>query len=151
MGGPAIINGHKVREFDNFYRAPFVLAGKEWPTVEHYFQAQKEVNIDYQEKIRLCATPHEARDLGQKANLRPYWEEIKAGVMWDANQAKFTQNYDLASLLCSLEGEITFNRSSAYWNKENARILTDIRRRLMDRTVLKNFPGGIKLKDPACK
>ena len=43
------INFYKLRdpygEFSNFYKAPFTLGGKEWPTTEHYFQAQKHVGM----------------------------------------------------------------------------------------------------------
>jgi ribA/ribD-fused uncharacterized protein len=35
--------------FSNFSKHPITLNGKEWPTTEHYFQAQKFVGTPYEE------------------------------------------------------------------------------------------------------
>ena len=40
--------------FSNFYEAKVTIDGKEWPTTEHYFQALKFTDKDYQEEIRLA-------------------------------------------------------------------------------------------------
>jgi N-glycosidase YbiA len=38
--------------FSNFAAHPIRLAGKTWPTSEHYFQAQKFAGTDHEEAIR---------------------------------------------------------------------------------------------------
>ena len=43
--------------FSNFAHSWFKLKGKSWPTVEHYFQAQKFFGTDYEEAIREAKSP----------------------------------------------------------------------------------------------
>jgi len=75
----------------NFYRAAFTLAGAEWPSVEHYYQAMKFSEPAYRERIRLASTPREAKNLGQSRDvpLRSDWETGKLEVMQQAVAAKF--------------------------------------------------------------
>ncbi|MGB1192086.1 MAG: DUF1768 domain-containing protein, partial [Pseudomonadales bacterium] len=40
-----------------FSKHSFILEGREWPSVEHYFQAMKFSNESYQEKIRQASHP----------------------------------------------------------------------------------------------
>ena len=88
----------------NFYRAPFQLDGKEWPTVEHYYQAQKFEDVAYGERIRLAATPREAKNLGKTPDLtmRQDWETYRMTAMLQALLAKFTQNAELQTMLLSI-------------------------------------------------
>ena len=44
-------------EFSNFAYFPIKLDGKTWHTTEHYFQAQKFEDVQYQEKIRAERSP----------------------------------------------------------------------------------------------
>lgn len=85
----------------NFHAAAFALDGHPWPTVEHYFQAQKFVGTSWADAIRLAETARAAKELGQSTapQLRPDWEEIKQRVMLKALVAKFVQNPDLARRL----------------------------------------------------
>src|SRR5262249_30875441 len=76
--------------------APFMLEaqGVYWPTLEHYFQAQKfpeAVSAPCREKIRAAKTPKEAKALGRTRNIaiRPDWEEVRDGVMLAALRKKF--------------------------------------------------------------
>jgi ribA/ribD-fused uncharacterized protein len=85
----------------NFYPAPFMLDGKQWPTSEHYFQAQKFAGTSHEEAIRLTPSPMVAARMGRsrKHPLRPDWERVKDDVMREALWAKFSQNVDLAEKL----------------------------------------------------
>jgi N-glycosidase YbiA len=87
--------------FSNFTRAPFRLNGQTWPTVEHYFQAQKFPDTDYEEAIRLAKSPAKAKAMGRsrKYRLRRDWETIKDAIMREAVLAKFTQHADLRAVL----------------------------------------------------
>jgi len=69
---------------------PFQLEGREWPTVEHYFQAMKFADADYQETIRQAAEPKQARKLGRRRfrKLRPDWPQVKAVYMTRALYTK---------------------------------------------------------------
>src|SRR5947199_10846861 len=87
--------------FSNFSRHPIFLAGKRWPTSEHYFQAQKFAGTPHEEAVRLCKTPRQAADMGRsrKLPLRPDWESVKDDVMLEVVRAKFTQHEDLKATL----------------------------------------------------
>lgn len=86
-------------EFSNFYVAPIELHGKQYATVEHYFQACKAQTRQGHEKIRKASTAAQAKRLGREVSLRPGWESIKAEVMRQALMAKFTQHEDLQEIL----------------------------------------------------
>lgn len=92
------------KELNNFYVARFTLDDKEWPTVEHYFQAAKfEGNPEYQEKIRKAPTPAAAKKLGSVDTIpmRQNWDTHRIKVMRKAIEAKFSQNESLKALLLS--------------------------------------------------
>ncbi len=89
-------------ELSNSSPHGFQLDGVFWPTVEHYFQAQKfPSDPAYKEKIRKARTPKEAKSLGhsRKVPLRLDWEQIKEKVMRKGLRAKFTSHPGLATLL----------------------------------------------------
>ncbi len=87
------------RELSNFWLAPFELDGLIWPTVEHYFQAQKTHDSTEREQIRMAKTPAQAKRLGRAVRLRSDWEGVKEDVMLKALRAKFTQNPRAARVL----------------------------------------------------
>jgi NADAR domain len=47
----------------HFWPAPIAIDGQEWPTVEHYYQAQKSADAGYRDAIRQAATPGMAKRL----------------------------------------------------------------------------------------
>lgn len=87
--------------FSNFFNAPFTLDNREWPTVEHWFQAMKTSSIEEQEKIRAAKNPAIAKRMGRKAPLRMEWEDVKWHVMVEGVWAKFSAHEDLKKLLLS--------------------------------------------------
>jgi hypothetical protein len=88
-------------ELSNFAPYPIKLRKKTWPTVEHFFQAQKFAEAKDQEEIRKANTPMIAARLGRdrKRKLRRDWESVKIGVMREAVEAKFRQHDELRALL----------------------------------------------------
>ena len=100
--------------------APLVWGGREddderetaeWPTVEHFYQAQKFGGVDdpaatsAMEAIRAAASPEEAARIGrtlQRTNpslIRPDWDECKERVMRAALRAKLTRHAAPRNLL----------------------------------------------------
>jgi ribA/ribD-fused uncharacterized protein len=73
-----------------------------WPTVEHYFQAQKFIEPEVRERIRTAATPKGARALGQSRDykLREDWDAVREQVMLEALRLKF-KNAEAKNLLLS--------------------------------------------------
>ena len=73
----------------NFHKCDFMLEGRTWATVEHYFQAAKTDDPIEIEWVHGADTPAKAKALGQKVSLRPNWEAVKLDVMRKALAAKF--------------------------------------------------------------
>lgn len=109
------------QEFSNFYKSKFLLDGKEWPTVEHYFQAQKfQSNPEYQEKIRSAKEASKAKVLGSSKEfpIRNDWDTYRHDVMKKALDAKFTQNADLKQkLLATKNSPLVEATSDSYWGQ----------------------------------
>ena len=103
----------------NFAAYLITLGGKTWPTVEHYFQAQKFVGTEHEEAIRLVSSPMVAARMGRsrKRPLRADWERVKDDVMYLAVHAKFAQHEELRrALLATGEARIVEHRArDAYW------------------------------------
>ena len=89
-------------ELSNFHWSPFTLEEKVWPTVEHYFQAQKfPADPDLQERVRSAKSALSAKRLGRTKTtaFRSDWETVKDEVMEKGIKAKFQQNSVLAARL----------------------------------------------------
>lgn len=106
-------------EFSNFAPFPFELDGCQWPTTEHYFQAQKFEDADYKEKIRTTKSPMIAARLGRsrKVPIRHDWEQIKDDVMLCAVRAKFAAHSQLRELLLSTGDQEIIEKTTRdyYW------------------------------------
>ena len=99
-------------EFSNFSPYGFAIDGTDWPTVEHYFQAQKFHDRAYRERIRTCRLPRQARYLGQTREypLRDDWDAIREEVMLQALRFKF-EVQKLRSLLLGTGDRMLVERS----------------------------------------
>ncbi len=88
-------------DFCNYSSHGFELDGKYWPTVEHYFQAQKFAGTDYEETIRSSRTPGDAKGNGRNKSipLRPDWESVKDQIMYQAVLRKFQTHEDIRDRL----------------------------------------------------
>lgn len=98
---------------------PFSDGSKIWPTSEHYFQAQKFLVPQIQEKIRQIVSPMDAALEGRNRQnpLRPDWEEVKDKVMLQTLRMKFSQNPEIAKGLVSTGDAILIEhtRNDDYW------------------------------------
>ena len=105
-------------ELSNFSPHGFDVDGVCWPTVEHYFQAQKFPGHPYQETIRNALTPEQAKQWGQSRDvpLRPDWEQVKDAVMKEALRRKFSAP-ELRTLLLNTGCRPLVERSPVdrYW------------------------------------
>jgi ribA/ribD-fused uncharacterized protein len=108
----------------HFWPAPIAIDGEVWPTVEHYYQAQKSADPGYGDAIRqavtpgmakrLAAQPHASRRISRHswflangAVPREDWFEVKLDIMRRADGAKFTQHPELAAaLLATADAEL---------------------------------------------
>src|SRR4051812_23457189 len=124
MGGTmGVIKFYGVGEghgcFSNFSLHPIRLKGKNWPTSEHDFQAQKFAGTPDEEEVRRAKSPMIAARMGRsrKRPLRKDWEAAKDRIMHEAVLAKFTQHADLRAILLGT-GEakiVEHTENDAYW------------------------------------
>lgn len=98
----------------NFYESYTTIDHIVYPTIEHFFQAQKAMNNEERNSIIKAGSPNIAKAIGRKVQLRPDWEEIKDQVMYDGVKAKFTKNPILkAKLLSTGDAELI---EGNWWN-----------------------------------
>lgn len=76
--------------FSNFVMSPIEIDGLIQPSVEHYYQAQKNLNPNYQEAVRCAVTLAKAKAYGRHCELREDWEQVRETVMLTALRAKFS-------------------------------------------------------------
>ena len=103
----------------NFAPYSFSDGHKIWPTSEHYFQAQKFLVPEIQEKIRLLESPMDAALEGRNRQnpLRKDWEDVKDDIMRYAVREKFRQNPEiLEELIATSDAKlIEHTKNDHYW------------------------------------
>lgn len=130
---PLEINGSSVREsilfyhsdqpwgeLSNFSRHAVFLFERIWPTVEHFYQAQKFAGTPNEEILRCAATPTLAKRLAADFAIerrRADWAEVKEAIMLAGLRAKFRQHPDLRSRLLESGDRLLVEHApnDAYW------------------------------------
>jgi hypothetical protein len=112
-------NIDKFGVFSNFSPHGVALNDAWWPTVEHFFQAQKFEDEAYRAKIRVARSPKEAKSLGQSRQmiLRADWETVKDDVMRQGVKCKFATHAPIRELLLSTGDEELIENAPGdyYW------------------------------------
>lgn len=105
--------------FGNFSRHSVKIDNKQWPTTEHYFQAQKFAGTQYEEWVREASGPGEAAKRGRDRSkpLRKDWEEVKDDIMRKAVLEKMKQHPEVLEKLLSTGTEEIIEDSPVdyYW------------------------------------
>lgn len=88
---PAITSFNMDHSFlSNFPDARIRYMKKDYPTLEHAYQAAKSTDENEREKIRLAETAGKAKRYGRAVKaLRPDWEEVKFKIMKKLLHRKF--------------------------------------------------------------
>ena len=107
------------RFLSNFWPCTIVWQGREWPSVEHAYQAAKTMNPVIQECLRHVATANEVKQIGQTFTLRPDWNVVKRTVMLDLLRLKFAQEPLRSQLLATGSEELVEVNTwgDTYWGK----------------------------------
>ena len=88
------------------------LVGKQWQTVEHYYQAHKFQGTKFEylmPQIQQASTPELAAKIGRDSNHqpRPDWDLCKCEIMYRAIWQKFSHHLNIQQILLdTLDAEI---------------------------------------------
>lgn len=77
------------RFLSNFWPSPIVSNGLLHPTAEHAYQAAKTHDLALRGKISRAVSPSAAKRIGSKVPLRPFWDDMKIGIMGEILTLKF--------------------------------------------------------------
>jgi N-glycosidase YbiA len=100
------------RFLSNFWPCPIFFEGYIYPTVEHAYQAAKTVSDADRTKIRNAKTAGVAKKLGKSVVLRPGWDGMKIGAMYEMLIQKFAFPYLADELLATGDAELI---EGNYW------------------------------------
>ena len=96
----------------------FELQDQYWPTVEHYYQAMKFVEVDFQEQIRNCVSPSLANELGRSRGKKRAkdWKKNRVLMMTRAIYTKcHTYSHITEKLLVTGDDMILENSQYDYF------------------------------------
>jgi len=134
----------------SFSKHGFFLDEKQWPSVEHYFQAMRFDSEDFREKIRIAEHPRLAQKLGKSRfkRKRKDWEKVCDIVMTRAVYIKCRTHADAAEALLATGDQKIVETSSLdyYWgcgrdgrgNNGYGKVLMNVRNKLREETATPN-------------
>ncbi|WP_282701540.1 NADAR domain-containing protein [Streptomyces sp. CC219B] len=102
----------------NDYPVPIDFAGETYASVLHGYWALSAAHAEDRDRIRAADTPHQAQQLGGRAERRDDWPELRLAVMAGLLRAKFGQHPGLAEVLTSTgDARISYTglSDSPYW------------------------------------
>jgi ribA/ribD-fused uncharacterized protein len=99
--------------FGSYSSHGFELEGRDWPTVEHYYEAMKFVDNDYQEKIRSADSPEKANELGHdnKQERVKDWKKNRMLMMIRAMYTKCKAYPEIAERLIETGNDMLMENS----------------------------------------
>lgn len=89
------------RWLSSFWPVKVQWLGREWPSVEHAYQASKASSPEEIEAIAACETPGRAKRAARKFKLRESWEAERVGIMRALIEQKFAEPELRAKLLAT--------------------------------------------------
>jgi len=109
----------KYGEFSNFAEFGFVHDHLYYPTVEHFYQSKKFIDVEYAAQIRKAKSAKDASILGKSkvVKLRKDWEEAKTDIMFLGVKGKFEAHETLKKKLLSTDEMLIIENSpyDNYW------------------------------------
>jgi uncharacterized protein len=123
------------------------LDGASWPSVQHYFHAQKTTDSAVREHIRAAATPEDAllRFRESKAKQSANWNTKCDAIMRRALLAKFQQHKILHEILLGTNDATLVSDSNcdSYWLERNGVQFNTLGRMIMEiRSELRALNSG---------
>ncbi len=122
----------------------FELEERNWPTVEHYYEAMKFVDVEYQEKIRNADSPAIANELGhdKKQKRVKDWKKNRMLMMIRAIYTKCKTYPHIAERLIETGNDMLMENSQYdyYWgcgrdrlgHNTYGKVLINVRKKLQE-------------------
>ncbi len=144
------------QKLSNFYAKGlfeplFTLDGLKWKSCEHYLHSQKfkESHPEYYFEFSLDsgselsnAVGATVKKAGRKYKMTPdeinRWDNISASIIYQAQEAKFTQNDDLRNILILTQGALLKHRASRFGPLVTENRLMELRNFLIVRDTKDN-------------
>jgi ribA/ribD-fused uncharacterized protein len=107
------------RYLSNFFPCLVTYEGDHYDSVEHAYQAAKTLRPSERRIVAGADTPGKAKRLGGPkgiVTLREDWEEVKAGIMYDLVEHKFTRHEHLRARLLGTGGQLLVERNNWHDN-----------------------------------
>jgi ribA/ribD-fused uncharacterized protein len=102
--------------FSQWWPAPFVIGGVNYPTAEHFMMAEKArifADEETREKILKATSPEAAKRLGRQ--VRGFderaWAEARSRLVIEGNLAKFSQHRALGQFLIKTHNKVLVEAS----------------------------------------
>jgi ribA/ribD-fused uncharacterized protein len=100
----------------NWFPAPFLLEGIEYPTTEHYMMAEKARLFGdelIREMILFSNSPGEAKKYGRKVSPfdEDVWKKHRFEIVVKGNEAKFSQNVEMGNFLLKTGNKVIVEAS----------------------------------------
>lgn len=83
----------------NFHPSRIIVFSRNYPTVEHAYQALKCKHEHEHNYIQQLATPGQAKRAGRRVVMKEDWQNLKYSIMLTCVTAKFTQHIELTMKL----------------------------------------------------
>jgi ribA/ribD-fused uncharacterized protein len=106
---------NEYEKFSNFYPCTVFFEGRNYPTVEHAFQAAKSKSWKFRKKVSDVPVDKagKAKRLGRGIRLRHDWEMVKISVMRKLLMQKFSLDEFKTLLISTGDADIT---EGNYWH-----------------------------------
>jgi ribA/ribD-fused uncharacterized protein len=113
----------KYRWLSNFWPCVVRYESRDYPTVEHAYQAAKSLDPIERDYIAGTSTPGEAKRFGRHATLRPDWNFVRTAVMYDLLYQKFSREPLRTKLLATGDADLIEGNSwgDTYWGVDDLR------------------------------
>ena len=118
----------------NFHPCPVTVDGITYPSVEHYYQAHKTLDVSIREKIAGLETAGSAKRLGSRLKIRKDWNADRLDIMWVGLKLKFQIPELREKLLATGDQELIEGNwwGDVFWGVSKGKGLNHLGRLLME-------------------
>lgn len=133
----------------NYFPSEIWLGGRRYPTVEHFYQANKADSFQAHKYISDAKTPGGARDNANEITIRHDWDAVRIPIMRLGLILKFDIE-ELGDMLLNTGIQEIVSDSGTFWGLQNGigenhlgKLLMEVRDQVIERRILQTTYIGI--------